>query len=267
MPDRSSRIPLTSSPHAGSSHENSASPIFVLKSIRQVKEGNPVLDGVDLEINKGEITALIGPSGAGKTSLIRLLNRLDDPIDGQVFYKSRPIAEYPVRGLRRQVGFVFQTPVMFPGSVRDNLLEAEKLAEELGGKTQVDLEARVQEVMALAELEVSLTERDGEGLSVGQKQRVNIARALMTTPEALLMDEPTSALDPETADRLMETVQRLGQEKGLTVVMVTHRLSEARRASDSTVLMERGRIVASGTTTDIFEQTANKRLREFLDSE
>jgi ABC-type methionine transport system ATPase subunit len=267
MPDRSSKIPLTSSPHAGSSHAKDASPIFVLKRVRQVKEGNAVLDGVDLEINKGEITALIGPSGAGKTSLIRLLNRLDDPIDGQVFYKLRPIAEYPVRGLRRQVGFVFQTPVIFPGSVRDNLLEAEKLAEELGGKTEVDLEARVREVMALAELEVSLTDRDGESLSVGQKQRVNIARALMTTPEALLMDEPTSALDPETADRLMETVQRLGQEKGLTVVMVTHRLSEARRASDSTVLMERGRIVASGTTTDIFEQTANKRLREFLDSE
>jgi len=262
LPERSSKIPLQS-PHAVSSHAKSASPIFVLKSVRQVKQGNAVLDGVDLEINRGEITALIGPSGAGKTSLIRLLNRLDDPIEGRVLYQSRPIAEYPVRQLRRQVGFVFQTPVMFPGSVRDNLLEAEKLAAELGGKTEADLEARVREVMALAELEVTLTDRDGESLSVGQKQRVNIARALMTTPEALLMDEPTSALDPETADRLMETVQRLG----LTVVMVTHRLSEARRASDSIVLMESGRIIDARTTTHIFEQTANKRLREFLDSE
>jgi putative ABC transport system ATP-binding protein len=262
-PDGSSKITPLPAPHAGSPHGETASPIFVLKSVRQVKEGNAVLDGVDLEINKGEITALIGPSGAGKTSLIRLLNRLDDPIEGQVLYQSRPIAEYQVRELRRQVGFVFQTPVMFPGSVRDNLLEAERLA----GKTEVDLEARVREVMALAELEVSLMDRDGESLSVGQKQRVNIARALMTTPEALLMDEPTSALDPETADRLMETVQRLGREKGLTVVMVTHRLSEARRASDSIVLMENGRIVDAGTTTHIFEQTANKRLREFLDSD
>jgi putative ABC transport system ATP-binding protein len=267
LPDRSSKIPLTPASHAGSPHAKSASLIFVLKSVRQVKEGYAVLDGVDLEINRGEITALIGPSGAGKTSLIRLLNRLDDPIDGQVLYQSRPIAEYPVRQLRRQVGFVFQTPVMFPGSVRDNLLEAEKLAVEPGGKTEVDLVARVREVMALAELEVSLMDRDGESLSVGQKQRVNIARALMTTPEALLMDEPTSALDPETADRLMETVQRLGRDKGVTVIMVTHRLSEARRASDSIVLMESGRIVDAGTTTHIFEQTANKRLREFLESE
>ncbi|MEA2175711.1 MAG: UDP-glucose/iron transport system ATP-binding protein [Blastocatellia bacterium] len=239
------------------------SSIFVLKGVRQVKEGNAVLDGIELEINEGEITALIGPSGAGKTSLIRLLNRLDDPVGGQVLYRARPVNEYPVRELRRQVGFVFQTPVMFPGTVRDNLHEALKLAEN----NSADLEERVREVMALAELEAALAERDGERLSVGQKQRVNIARALMTSPEVLLMDEPTSALDPETADRLMETVHRLGREKGLTVVMITHRLSEARRASDATVLMERGRIVEAGPTAHLFEQTANERLRAFLDSE
>jgi ABC-type methionine transport system ATPase subunit len=247
----------------GSSPIAPPSPVFVLKAVCQVKEGNAVLDGVELEINGGEITALIGPSGAGKTSLLRLLNRLDDPVAGQVLYRARPLNDYPVRELRRQVGFVFQTPVMFPGSVRDNLREASALAE----KSETGLEARVLEVMALADLETSLADRDGERLSVGQKQRVNIARALMTQPEVLLMDEPTSALDPETADRLMETVKRLGREKGLTVVMITHRLSEARRASDSTVLMEKGRIVEAGTTTHIFEQTANIRLRAFLDSE
>jgi ABC-type methionine transport system ATPase subunit len=237
--------------------------MFFLKGVHQMKEGHVVLNGVELKINAGEITALIGPSGAGKTSLIRLLNRLDDPVSGQVFYRARPIGEFPVRELRRQVGFVFQTPVMFPGTVRDNLSEAAALAE----KNRSNLEERVREVMALAELETSLADRDGERLSVGQKQRVNIARALMTQPDVLLMDEPTSALDPESADRLMETVRRLGREQGLTVVMVTHRLSEARRASDSTVLMENGQIVEAGTTTHIFEQTANIRLRAFLDSE
>jgi len=263
LPDRSRKTPLTPAPLVGSPDAKLASPIFVLKKVRQVKEGNAVLDGVDLEINKGEITALIGPSGAGKTSLIRLLNRLDDPIDGQVLYQSRPIAEYPVRQLRRQVGFVFQTPVMFPGTVRDNLLQASKLS----GDTKSDLEERVEEVMALAEVESSLADRDGDRLSVGQKQRVNIARAMMTSPEVLLMDEPTSALDPETADKLMETVRRLGSDNGLTVVMITHRLSEARRASDSIVLMEKGRIVEVGPTAGVFEQTTNERLRAFLDSE
>jgi len=153
--------------------------------------------------------------------------------------------------------------VMFPGTVRDNLLQASKLS----GNTKTDLEDRVVEVMALAEVESSLADRDGDRLSVGQKQRVNIARAMMTSPEVLLMDEPTSALDPETADKLIETVRRLGSDKGLTVVMITHRLSEARRASDSIVLMERGRIVEVGPTAGVFEQTTNERLRAFLDSE
>jgi ABC-type methionine transport system ATPase subunit len=247
----------------GSNQAASPAPAFTLICIRQIKEGNTVLDGVEMEIKKGEITALIGPSGAGKTSLLRLLNRLDDPVSGQVLYQSRAITEYPVRELRRRVGFVFQTPVMFPGTVRDNL----RAASDIAGKSATDCEERIEEALALAELEASLAGRDGDRLSVGQKQRVNIARALMTAPDVLLMDEPTSALDPETADRLMETVRRLGREKGLTVVMITHRLSEARRASDSTIAMECGRVLETGATADIFEQTANSRLRAFLDRE
>jgi len=121
--------------------------------------------------------------------------------------------------------------------------------------------------MALAELDGTLCDRDGDRLSGGQKQRVNIARALMTSPDVLLMDEPTSALDSETADRLMETTRRLSQEQHLTVVMVTHRLSEARRTSDMTVGLERGRVVAMGRTADVFGNTTNPRLRAFLETE
>src|SRR5262245_60743700 len=94
---------------------------FTLKGVRQVKDGMTVLDGVELAIPHGAITALIGPSGAGKTSLLRLLNRLDDPVSGAIVYRARAITHYPVRELRRHVGFVFQTLVMFPGTVRDNL--------------------------------------------------------------------------------------------------------------------------------------------------
>ena len=234
---------------------------FVLKNARQVREGQVVLDDIDLEIADGKITALIGPSGAGKTSLLRLLNRLDDATSGEIFYRSRPIKEYPVQELRRRVGFVFQTPVMFPGTVRDNLQKA----LELAGKPALDSDQLIDEMLALAELDTSLATRDGARLSVGQKQRVNIARALVSAPEVLLMDEPTSALDPETADRLMETVRHLGKEKKITVVMITHRLTEARRASDLTTVMEAGRVIETGATEFIFEQTANPRIREFLD--
>jgi putative ABC transport system ATP-binding protein len=265
---------------------------FTLKGVRQVKDGMTVLDGVELDIPHGAITALVGPSGAGKTSLLRLLNRLDDPVSGDIVYRARAITHYPIQALRRHVGFVFQTPVMFPGTVRDNLL----VALTLGGRAlqpcadavapraktpscvpthasapgpsaeDQDAERRVAAAMALAELDGTLCDRDGDRLSGGQKQRVNIARALLTSPDVLLMDEPTSALDPETADRLMETTRRLSQEQPLTVVMVTHRLSEARRTSDVTIVLERGRVVAMGRTADVFENTTNPRIRAFLET-
>ncbi len=166
-----------------------------------------------------------------------------------------------MRELRRRVGFVFQTPVMFPGTVADNL----RKALEIAGKSATRSENLIDETLTLAELDSEIKGRDGSRLSVGKKQRVNITRALMTAPEVLLMDEPTSALDPETADRLMEAVRRLGYERKITVVMITHRLSEARRAGDLIVVMERGRIVEIGSTRYIFERTINPRIREFLD--
>lgn len=237
-------------------------PVFILRHVEFIQEGQIILENINLEIMQGAITALIGPSGAGKTTLLRLLNRLNDPAGGEIFYRSRQIREYPVQELRRQVGFVFQTPVMFPGSIADNL----RRALELAGKPVSNSQNTIVEMLALAELDPTLAERDGSRLSVGQKQRVNIARALMTAPQVLLMDEPTSALDPETADKLMETVRRLGREKNITVVMITHRLSEASRTSDKTIVMEAGKIIETGATEFIFGQKANPRIREFLAS-
>jgi ABC-type methionine transport system ATPase subunit len=237
-------------------------PVFALRGVRQVKAATEVLAGVELEIPGQAVTALVGPSGAGKTSLLRLLNRLDDPAEGEILYHSRPLTEFPVRELRCKVGFVFQTPVMFPGTVLGNLREA----AELAGNPADDLAAEMRAAMELAELDWALADREGERLSVGQKQRVNIARALMTRPEVLLMDEPTSALDPETADRLTETIRHLSTERGLTVVMIMHRLAEARRVSDFTVVMEAGRVIEVGPTPEVFGQTGNARIRAFLES-
>jgi putative ABC transport system ATP-binding protein len=236
---------------------------FTLHGVYQVKAGVTVVDGVEVDIPHGEIIALVGPSGAGKTSLLRLLNRLDDPVRGEILYRARPITDYPVQALRRHVGFVFQSPVMFPGTVRDNL----QVALALSGHQDQDADTRMAEAMALAELDHTLCDRAGDRLSGGQQQRVNIARALLTAPDVLLMDEPTSALDPETADRLLETTRRLSREQHLTVVMVTHRLAEARRSSDRTIVLERGRIVASGPTADVFGRTTDPRLRAFLATE
>jgi len=235
---------------------------FTLKRVRQQKEGQTILDEVELDLPAGEIIALVGPSGAGKTSLIRLLNRLDDPVSGQIFYRERPITQFPVRELRHKIGFVFQAPVMFPGTVRDNL----DVALELSGDKKDNADDRVAAIMAVVELDLELLHRDGDSLSGGEKQRVNIARALLTSSEVLLMDEPTSALDPETADRLMDTIRRLRREQRLTIVMVTHRLSEARRTSDLVIVMEGGRVIEKGRTIDIFEGVTNPRVRAFFDT-
>lgn len=235
---------------------------FVLHGVRQAHDDTLILHDIDLEIQRGQITALIGPSGAGKSALLRLLNRLSDPVAGEISYSGRPIADYPIGELRRRVGFVFQTPVVFPGTVRDNLL----VAAEIVGTPSDEIAPRVEENLRLAELDADFADRDATRLSVGQKQRVNIARALMTAPETLLMDEPTASLDPETADKLGRTIVRLSAERGLTVVAATHRLAEARELSDYTVMLEAGSVIEAGPTVELFERSSHPRLRAFLKS-
>ncbi len=195
--------------------------------------------------------------------MLRLLNRLDDP-SGEILYRSVPLDQFPVRELRRRVGFVFQTPVMFPGSVGDNLRKVLEIAGKAADDNNFD--KLVNNAIALVELDSALAVRDGTRLSGGQKQRVNIARSLINQPEVLLMDEPTSALDAETADKLMEIVRRLIEKRKITAVTVTHRLIEARRFCDRTIVIEAGKIVETGATGDVFGKSANPRVRAFLKS-
>ncbi|HEU4697795.1 MAG TPA: ATP-binding cassette domain-containing protein [Gemmatimonadales bacterium] len=243
-------------------HTAAPSPAFRLRGVSQERGGRVVLEDVTLDLPAGAITALVGPSGAGKTSLLRLLNRLDDPITGTVEFAGRPLAAWPVRELRRRAGFVFQAPTMLPGTVADNLRLAHALGPQREGTAPlaaVDL-ARVLEAV---ELDPSDAARDAARLSGGEQQRVALARALVTRPDALLLDEPTAALDPEVAERLLATIRRIGA-RGHTVVMVTHRLSEAREASTHTVLLERGRVVEAGPTERLFTHPAEARTRAYL---
>ena len=235
---------------------------FVLRGVRQAHDDNSILHDIDLEIQRGQITALIGPSGSGKSALLRLLNRLSDPVAGEIIDSGRPIADYPIGERRRRVGFVFQTPVVFPGTVRDNLL----VAAEIAGTPSDEIEPRMEEALLLAELDKDFADRDATRLSVGQKQRVNIARALMTACETLLMDEPTASLDPETADKLGRTIARLSAERGLTVVAATHRLAEARELSDHMIMLDAGSVIEAGPTAELFERSSHPRLRAFLKS-
>jgi putative ABC transport system ATP-binding protein len=218
---------------------------------------------IDLEIPAGEVVALVGPSGAGKTSLIRLLNRLDDPASGTVAYLGAPIGAVPVRALRRRVAFAFQSPVMFAGTVADNLTLARDLALDAGAAAPASA-PEPDEALRLAGLDPALSSRDAASLSGGERQRVSIARALMTGPEALLLDEPTSALDPDVAQHMMTTVRTLADTMHLTVVMVSHRLEEARAASTHTVFMDGGRVIEAGPTETMFTAPHEPRTRSYL---
>jgi ABC-type methionine transport system ATPase subunit len=158
------------------------------------------------------------------------------------------------------VGFVFQAPVMFAGTVRENLA----VAHRLGRPAHILAEVEVGRLLDLVELDAAFAGRTAGDLSGGEKQRVALARALVTRPEVLLLDEPTAALDPEVADRLLHTLARLRTGAGITIVMVTHRLREARLAATHVVMLEAGRVVESGDAGQVIDRPVQPRTREFL---
>lgn len=236
-------------------------PLFALRGVCLARHGVPILNDVSLDLPRGSITGLVGPSGAGKTSLIRLLNRLDEPASGSIEYLGRPLAQYAVRALRRRIAFVFQTAALFPGSVADNLQAAWAVGPDAGHEPDM---AAVLDAVGLG---ASFARRPAAELSGGEQQRVALGRALMTSPEVLLLDEPTSALDPEATRRLLATLTTLAHERGVSIVLVTHRLAEARQATSFMVMLEAGRVVEAGATATLFASAQTERARAYLASE
>ena len=199
-----------------------------------------MLHGVSLRARRGRATAIVGPSGSGKTSLLRCLNRLEEPQSGLVTLEGIDIRSLPPTVLRQRVGMIFQTPVILEGGVRANL------AYGMQSVTEEDMVAALE----ASGLPASFLQRDSAALSVGQAQRVCIARALVRSPDVLLMDEPTSALDKDASRRIEELVGRL-TDAGLTIVIVTHDLDQAQRVATDAVLIVDGRVVVAGPIGDV----------------
>ena len=213
---------------------------FRFEDVSVVLDGTTVLDRVTATVCGPGVTVVAGPSGAGKSTLLRLCNRLEVPTSGVVWFDGDDIAALDPIRLRRRVGMVFQSPVLFGGTVADNLRVA---APRAGDPALV-------EVMRRVGLDPTLVDRPARDLSGGEAQRLCIARALLTGPEVLLMDEPTSALDPAHRE-VVERLARSLADAGTPVVWVSHDPDQVRRLADRLLVLLGGR-VASGAEADAF---------------
>jgi putative ABC transport system ATP-binding protein len=207
--------------------------LFELDRVTLTRGGKSVLRDVSARLPTGA-SAVAGPSGCGKSTLLRLLNRLADPDQGSVSYRGRDLCEYGVLGLRKEVGLVPQLPALLEGTVADNIAFAAGL---------VGRDPDLGELLRLAGLDGSFAERDGSRLSVGEQQRVMLARVLALAPSVLLLDEPTSALDEAARDSVETTLLDLRARLGLSFVLVTHDLNQAERLADSVLRLDGGRVV------------------------
>ncbi len=217
--------------------ETATEPLLDVRGVSREIQDRTIVDNIIFSFEAGRIYTIIGPSGAGKSSVLRLLNRLDEPTSGDILFHGVSTAELDPCGMRCKIGYLFQTPHMFPGSVRDNLLYAECSLQS------DDIERLMEQV----QIDPSMIDTDASSLSVGQQQRVALGRLLATNPEIALLDEPTSALDPSYTELIENTILSIIDCCDLTVVMVTHNPEQALRMGGHTLLMVAGQLVEDGS--------------------
>ena len=230
------------------------------------------LDGVTVDINKGDVMVVIGPSGSGKSTFLRSLNLLEEPTGGEIIFNGVDITKKKYKDasgktvkldidkLRQKMGMVFQHFNLFP---HKTILENMTLAPmKVRGVSKEEAEKKALELLD----RVGLKDRADAypiQLSGGQKQRVAIVRALAMEPEVMLFDGPTSALDPEMVGEVLDVMKELAEE-GMTMVVVTHEMGFAREVGNRVLFMADGQLIEQGTPEDIFENPTNPRLKEFL---
>lgn len=237
--------------------------IIKVENLRKAYGTNVVLKGINFTVKKSEKVVLIGPSGGGKSTLLRCLNRLEDDYSGKVIFNNEDLSgadKKKLRLLRQKMGMVFQQFNLFPNKT------------VLGNITFAPVKLKVLSPQAAEAKAINLLEEVGlrekataypQSLSGGQQQRVAIARALAMNPEVMLFDEPTSALDPEVVGDVLHVMERLA-DAGMTMIIVTHEMSFAQKVADKVLFMDQGQIADSGSSDYIFKETTNQRTKEFI---
>jgi D-methionine transport system ATP-binding protein len=241
--------------------------MITLENVTKVYEATngsvTAVDNVSLQIEEGEIFGIIGYSGAGKSSLIRLLNGLEKPTKGKVIVAGRDIANIKgkeLRKARQEIGMIFQHfNLLWSRTVHENIA----FPLEIAGVPKEQRKKRVDELIQLVGLQGRENAYPSQ-LSGGQKQRVGIARALANNPKVLLCDEATSALDPQTTDSILELLVDINKRLGLTIVLITHEMHVIRKICDRVAVMENGKIVEQGEVLQVFRQPKQEITKRFV---
>ena len=237
-------------------------PLIELLGVGRSYGSHVAVRRLDLTVHGGELVAIVGESGCGKTTTLKMINRLLDPDSGEVRIDGVPTRSQPAHLLRRGIGYVFQRIGLFPHlTVAENI----GVTPELLGWRPDEIRARVAELLGLVNLPGELAGRLPGALSGGQRQRVGVARALAARPAIMLMDEPFGALDPLTRDALGSEYRRLHEQMGLTTLLVTHDVLEAVLLADRIVVMRDGSIIADGTPRALMNDHEHAYVRSLMD--
>jgi polar amino acid transport system ATP-binding protein len=237
-------------------------PLLEIVGLRKSYGTNEVLRGVNLRVRPGELVCVIGPSGSGKSSMLRCCNRLEEASGGQVIFDGRDItrSDVDINAVRQQIGMVFQAFNLYP-----HLTALDNVALALR-HVQRHSKAQARQLAGAALERVGLGHKADAypaQLSGGQQQRVGIARSVALQPRVILFDEPTSALDPELVEDVLQVMRQL-REGGMTMLVVTHEMAFAHAAADRVVFMDGGVVVEEGSAADVFERPREARTRSFV---
>jgi len=234
--------------------------VIAVKNLQKSFGGLNVLDGIDLDVEQGDVIVLVGPSGCGKSTFLRCLTHLEEPTGGQIFLDGKEVKDRDIDQVRSKMGMVFQHFNLFPHmTVKKNITLAPVLLKK---KTQAEADKQAMELLE----RIGLADKADEYpnmLSGGQKQRIAIVRALAMDPEVLLFDEPTSALDPEMVGEVLELMKVLAKN-GMTMVVVTHEMGFAKEVASRVIFIDKGKIQEDKPPQEFFANPENPRLRDFL---
>lgn len=229
---------------------------------KKYPNGNTAVKNMNFEIKRGEFIIFIGMSGSGKTTVLKMVNRLEDATDGEIKIKGKNINEYNLHKMRWDMGYVLQEVALFPHLTVEKNIE---IVPELKGIKKEEINLRIDELLEMMGLDSKkYRKRMPSELSGGEAQRVGIARALAGDPEIILMDEPFSALDPITRKNLQEDIKKLQEKINKTIVFVTHDIEEAFFLGDRIFIMDNGEILQMGTKNDLINNPKNQFIKNFV---